>query len=46
VLSGVELVYEVAVPERKYSDCSYPTCDRGNSVEPSKEIPLLGVMGP
>jgi hypothetical protein len=45
-LRAAALVYEVAVPDRKYSDCSYPTCESGKSVEPSKEIPLGGAMGP
>src|SRR3954447_4451800 len=44
--SGVALAYECAVPEMKYSACSYPTFARSKFELCTTILPLPDVIGP
>src|SRR3954469_12814311 len=45
-VSGIALPYEWAVPEMKYSACSYPTLARSKFELCTTILPLPDVMGP
>src|SRR3954467_13501586 len=44
--NGPAAIYDVALPEAKYSDSAYPAAARSVGVEPRRKVPFPPVTGP